>query len=114
MSFEEGLDSITFPTNQEPPDLNRKIVEELFSTKQINLKTQLSDTEIKLMTRLKMIGIIFHIPQMKLLTGEFKELRVSDRRMGRLELVKALNNNQDENKQGRVEDLKRILGVNSR
>lgn len=114
MSFEDGIDSISLPVNNQDFDLNKKIVQELFTTKQINLKTHLSDNEVKLITRLKMIGIIFGIPKMNTLTGEFKELRVSKDRLGRMELVKALNNDEDKNKNGRLEDLKRVLGVNSR
>lgn len=109
MGFEEGLDTINLPLNQEF-DLNKKIVQELFTSKDINLKTHLSDNEIKLITRLKMIGHIFDIKDMSLLTLEFKELRVSKERMGRMELIKALQPSEDKGR--KVDDLKRVLGLN--
>lgn len=109
MGFEEGLDTINLPLNQEF-DLNKKIVQELFTSKDINLKTHLSDNEIKLITRLKMIGHIFDIKDMSLLTLEFKELRVSKERLGRMELIKALQPSEDKGR--KVDDLKRVLGLN--
>jgi hypothetical protein len=115
MGIEETLESFNFPIGQDT-NLNKEIIKKLFDLdktkpKEINLKTHLSDTEIKIITKLELINQTFNMPKLKLLIEEFKLLRVSKDRLGREELVRALSFQQEERRQDRINSVKRALGI---
>jgi len=120
MGIEETLsqDSFNFPIGQDN-NLNKEIIKKLFDLdatkpKELNLKTHLSDTELKIITKLELINETFDMPKLKNLIEEFKQLRVSMNRLGRDELVKALAFQQEERRQDRINSVKRALGIDNR
>lgn len=115
MGIEETLESYNFPINQDT-NLNREIIKKLMELdltkpKELNLKTHLSDTEIKIITKLELINETFKMPKLKNLIEEFKQLRVSLNRLGRIELVSALKTTQEESKDDRIKSVKKALGI---
>jgi predicted transcriptional regulator len=115
MGIEETLESFSFPIGQDT-NLNKEIIKKLFDLdttkpKELNLKTELSDTELKIITKLELINETFKMPKLKNLIEEFKQLRVSLKRQGRNELISALKFEQDEKRQDRINSVKRALGI---
>lgn len=115
MGIEETLESFNFPIGQDT-NLNKEIIKKLFDLdlkkpKELNLKTHLSDTEIKIIAKLELINEVFKMPRLKNLIEEFKQLRVSKDRLGRDELVSALKFQQEEKRQDRINSVKRALGI---
>lgn len=85
---------IQFPMEQN--SMNIEVIKQLMNKdKDLNFKTELYDKEIKILTKLFMLGKIFDMDKLTSLTQEFKELRVSRARLGRLELAKALSVERD-------------------
>jgi hypothetical protein len=121
MGIEETLDSFNFPIGQDT-NLNKEIIKKLFDlnledpkkSKEINLKTHLSDTELKIITKLEFINDSFKMPKLKAIIEDFKQLRVSLNRAGREELVSALKFQQEEKRQDRINTVKRALGIDGR
>lgn len=96
---------------EEDTSMSKEILNHLFSKKDLNLKTDLSEREIKLLTRLHMIGVIFNITSLTKLTKEFKELRVSKQRLGRQELVNSIQYTEERTKEDNAEVMRRAFGV---
>ena len=95
------LDSLsTFEENREKPEDSEreKILQILLESKDINLKTELSDTEILEISKLQVISNSIVSPSLDLFLLNFKELRVSKNRQGRKEIVGAIQD--DETKKG--------------
>lgn len=112
MSAEEfGEDKISEQfniPNENEDKFAMKILETLFTPKDLNFKTDLSDREIKILTKLTVVGHILNMPSLTKLVDEFKQLRVSKNRGGRQELVQALVKAQEERKD-KIESLKNIF-----
>lgn len=83
-----------------------KILDTLFTNKDLNFKTELSDREIKIMTRLTILADLMDLKALKEVVREFKELRVSKQRAGRNELVSALVKAQQEKGINRIDAIK--------
>jgi uncharacterized protein (DUF1697 family) len=121
MGIEETLESFNFPIGQDQ-NLNKEIIKKLFDLnigdkekiKELNLKTHLSDTELKIITKLEFLNEVFEMPRLKNIIEEFKQLRVSLDRAGRNELVSALKFQQEEKRQDRINSVKRALGIDNR
>lgn len=88
-------DSFNIPSDDEDK-FAMKILETLFTTTDLNFKTDLSDKEIKILTKLSTLSDLLNLPDLKTIVKEFKELRVSKSRQGRQELVQALVRAQQE------------------
>ena len=95
----------------EDDSVSKKILEELFTTKNLNFKTDLSDKEIKILTRLVVLSDILKLTGLKKLTNEFKELRISKKRMGRNELVEALSRAQERRGGNRLDAIKSVFNL---
>lgn len=81
-------------------DTGKLVVRQLFdkvSREQLPLKTELTDDELKLITRMKLVGEIFDIDILKDVCDNFMKLRVSLNRKGRVELIDALKQITDNN-----------------
>lgn len=118
MGIEETLESFNFPIGNDQ-NLNKEIIKKLFDLdvnkpRELNLKTHLSDTELKIITKLSLINETFGMPRLANLIEEFKTLRVSLNRQGREELVSALKFQQEERRQDRINSVKRALGIDNR
>lgn len=82
-------DSFNIPSEDEDK-FAMKILETLFTTTDLNFKTDLSDREIKILTKLTTLANLLDLSELHTIVKEFKELRVSKARAGRQELVQAL------------------------
>ena len=95
----------------EDDSVSKKILEELFTTKNLNFKTDLSDKEIKILTRLVVLSDILGLKNLTKLTNEFKELRISKKRMGRNELVEALSRAQERRGLNKMDAIKSVFNL---
>ena len=114
MAIDDVLESFNFPIGQDD-NINKEIIRKLFDLKipkELNLKTELSDRELKTITKIEILNQIFNNHKAtKNLLEEFKQLRVSSGRKGRTELITALNFQQEERRQDRLKTMQRALGI---
>lgn len=67
-----------------------QVARELFNSQNIKHKTELSEREIFMITRLAVLGKKFKIPEITLWIDQFTNYRVSLRRKGRGEFIEAI------------------------
>jgi len=87
----DPLDNVFQPIQSEsipsPTAHLERLLEEVYSTKNINLKTDLTDRTIIALVQLDAFAQKFNSPLAKLVSKNFKELSVSKKRKGRSEFV---------------------------
>jgi hypothetical protein len=113
MGNEFGADNLAEQFNIPSEDEDKfamKILDTLFTIKDINFKTELSDKEIKILTKISVISEMLQSDELRTLVKDFKELRVSKNRKGRNELVQALVKAQEERKD-KFSSIKNVFGV---
>ena len=90
MTLDDTIDELETSINESEI---KHAVRELFQktdSKQIPLKTEISDDEIKMITRLKTIGAVMRINTLSETLDNFMLLRISNARKGRQEIIDAL------------------------
>jgi len=87
MAFEDFVD-LNQMENEESEF--KRLINEFFNRKNIDLKTELSDNEIKEITRLILLSKILKIGDLKDFVEIFMNLRVSLSRQGRKEFISAI------------------------
>lgn len=86
-------DSLEFPL-QDESDI-KAVSKELFSGKEIDLRTQVSADEINLVTKIRFLEEKFGIKNVKPLLASFLNLRVSLDRKSRTEFIQAITGEQE-------------------
>lgn len=102
-TFQEAITPINM--NDNTPNGNMEILDrvinEVFNTKDLDLKTDLSMEQINAITRVEMYNEVFEIPILNSLTTKLKRLLISKDRKGREEftriVTKNLGDEEDEN-----------------
>ena len=82
-----------------------QIAKELFTKENIEMKTELSDAEIRIFSRASFFGDIFAIDCVKIYIDRFMRLRVSKAREGRKEFVETVKNREKDNGIGQLGNL---------
>lgn len=82
-----ALNSLTQFEEESTPPPENEVLKKLLDTKDINLKTELSDTEIKEIAKLQVIAGKCRSEILYYFLEEFKSLRVSKNRQGRKEII---------------------------
>jgi hypothetical protein len=80
-----------FKSLQAQDNENLQSAKELFNPNEgLKLKSELTETEVTQLSRVKFISSIFNIPALDTWADEFLQLRVSMKRKGRLEFLEAI------------------------
>jgi hypothetical protein len=83
------------------------ILKELFSNKNIKLKTELTEDQVSIVSRLELMATITKRPYLQIVLNEFLTLQVSKERKSRAEFVEA---HKDRNQQANKGILNGLLG----
>ena len=83
-----------------------QIAKELFTEENIDMKTEMDDREINLISRAEFIKDIFALDSLGIFIDKFERLRVSKKREGRKEFVETVKNqNKEESGLGNLASL---------
>jgi len=74
-----------------------QIAKELFTEENIDMKTEMTDSEINAFSRGEFIKEIFTLDSLGLFINKFERLRVSKTRQGRKEFVETVKNQEKDN-----------------
>lgn len=116
--FEPQLDQVGPPpsniVSEEPKRMDEKVIREMFSKKNIDLKTDLSPDGVSAMTTLDSLAHRFNIPYLRFRNAKKKALLVSKERKGRAEAADILKADLILSRQERSQNdkLHQLLGLN--
>lgn len=94
-TFQEALTPINphDSNNNFNMELLDKAINETFSTKDLDLKTDLNMDQINAITKVEMFNEIFDVPVLEALTTKLKRLLISKDRRGREEFTRIVTKN---------------------
>lgn len=110
-SLEENTDVKTFGENTDD-SFYKNVLNKLFDEKEMSTKTEyLSVRENFLGAKLEFYAKFGNIPQLKNFIDVFEKKRVSLNRKGRIEILKSLQERQQDTQENKLNNLKNLFGI---